>query len=269
MIHSNLVFSNIGPTDSTNNYAIAQINEGLAKGGMAWFSNHQSAGKGQRGKVWESNPDENIALTMVFEPPQVFASQPFLFNALISLAVRSFLEKTVQSSQNPNPSTVNYQIENESQYDNNEKVYIKWPNDLWVRDRKAGGILIENKYRGQLWQWTIVGVGINVNQTSFSDQLKKAVSLKQITHENYNPEQLAMQLHQVVSDFIDQIEPSNVEQILNEYNGFLYKKDEKVRLKKGSAVFETTIVGVDKQGVLTTQDTIERNFQFGEVEWCF
>lgn len=269
MNHSNLVFTNIGPIDSTNNYAIAQINEGLAKGGMAWFSNHQTAGKGQRGKVWESNPDENIALTMVFEPPQVFVSQPFLFNALISLAVRSFLEKTIQFSQNPNPSTLNNLLEDLNHPDSNEKVYIKWPNDLWIRDRKAGGILIENKYRGQLWQWAVVGIGINVNQTYFSENLKNAISLKQITHEEYNSEQLAKQLHQVVSDFINQIEPSSVEQILREYNQFLYKKDEKVRLKKGSAVFETTIVGVDKHGVLTTQDNIERNFQFGEVEWIF
>ena len=269
MIHSNLVFTNIGPIDSTNNYAIAQINEGLAKRGMAWFSNHQTAGKGQRGKVWESNPDENIALTMVFEPPQALVNQPFLFNALISLAVRSFLEKIINLSSIQNSLIQNEPLSQANPYNSNEKVYIKWPNDLWIRDRKAGGILIENKYRGQLWQWAVVGVGINLNQTRFSEQLKNAVSLKQITHEDYNPEQLAMQLHEVVSDFINQTEQSNVEKILNEYNQFLYKKDEKVRLKKGSAVFETTIIGVDKHGVLTTQDTIERNFQFGEVEWCF
>jgi BirA family biotin operon repressor/biotin-[acetyl-CoA-carboxylase] ligase len=269
MNHSNLVFTNIGPIDSTNNYAIAQINEGLAKGGMAWFSNHQTAGKGQRGKVWESNPNENIALTMVFEPPQVFESQPFLFNALISLAVRSFLEKTIQFSQNSILSKLNNQLEDLNHPDSNEKVYIKWPNDLWIRDRKAGGILIENKYRGQLWQWTVVGVGINVNQTYFSENLKNAVSLKQITHEEYNSEQLAIQLHQVVSNFIYQIARNNTEQILSEYNQFLYKKGEKVRLKKESAVFETTIKSVDKQGSLITLDNIERSFQFGEVEWIF
>ena len=269
MNHSNLVFSSIGPIDSTNNYAIAQINEGLAKGGMAWFSNHQTAGKGQRGKVWESNPNENIALTMVFEPPQVFVSQPFLFNALISLAVRSFLEKTIQPLPNSNSSISNSKNFNGSQTNSNEKVYIKWPNDLWIRDRKAGGILIENKYRGKLWQWTIVGVGINVNQNHFSEHIKNAVSLKQITQKELSPEQLAKQLHQEVYNFINQIDAGNVEQIMSEYNKFLYKKDEKVKLKKGSAVFETSIVGVDKQGVLITQDSIERNFQFGEVEWIF
>lgn len=269
MIHSNLVFTNIGSIDSTNNYAIAQINEGLAKDGMAWFSNHQTAGKGQRGKVWESNPDENIALTMVFEPPQVFVNQPFLFNALISLAVRSFLEKTINFSSIQNQGKENETKIKASPLDSNEKVYIKWPNDLWICDRKAGGILIENKYRGQVWLWTVIGVGINVNQTRFSNQLKNAVSLKQLTYKEFNPEELAKQLHQVVSDFIDQIEPNKVEQILNDYNNFLFKKGEKVRLKKGSAVFETTIIGVNKQGILNTQDTIERGFQFGEVEWCF
>ena len=182
MIPSNLVFTSIGPIDSTNNYAMTQINEGLAKDGMAWFSNFQTAGKGQRGKAWMGNPDENIALTIAFESLSIFQNRPFLFNVLISLEIRSFLQQIVNESNLEREGKANF-IQTK-QID--KKVHIKWPNDLWVNDRKAGGVLIENKYRGNNWNWAVVGIGINVNQIEFSEDLKMATSLKQITQKNYN-----------------------------------------------------------------------------------
>ena len=243
---------------------MTQINEGLAKDGMAWFSNFQTAGKGQRGKAWVGNPDENIALTIAFESLSIFQNSPFLFNALISLEIRSFLQNIINESILEREGK-----ENNAQTEQIDKnVHIKWPNDLWVNDRKAGGVLIENKYRGNNWNWAVVGIGINVNQILFSEDLKMATSLKQITQKNYNPEYLARRLHQKIAESIIQIDDSAFKNLMSEYNYHLYKRGSVVKFKKENTFFESTVVGVNEKGFLLTQDEMEREFQFGEIEWC-
>jgi len=243
-MHPNLLFNNIGLTESTNNYAMEQIHAGLAKHGMAWFSDNQTMGKGQRGKSWESQPGMNIALSVVFEPVIPLFQHPFLFNMLISLTCRQFLQELIK-----------------------EKVDIKWPNDLFIRDRKAVGLLIENKYRGNTWNWSIVGIGINVNQTSFAESLKNAISLRQISGETYHPEFLATKLHDYLLSEMNNIAEKGTEKILFDYNQHLYKIGEKVTLKKDDSTFDATIKGVNERGQLITRDIVERVFQFGEVEW--
>ncbi len=241
---SNLLFHTLEQVDSTNNYAMGKIAEGSAVHGMAWYSSNQTNGKGQRGKHWEGKTGENIALSVVSTPPAYFLQSPFLFNAWISLVCRRFLAETIH-----------------------EKVLIKWPNDLMVCDRKAGGILIENKYRGNNWNWSIVGIGINVNQTNFSNEAKCPVSLKQITGLTYQPEKLARDLHIEILNSFEKISNLNLKEVWNEYHLFLYKMGELVSFKKDDAIIETVVVGVNEQGELQTKDTIERTFQFGEAEW--
>ena len=76
-----------------------------------------------------------------------------------------------------------------------ENVKIKWPNDIFINDRKAGGILIENVIKGNLWQWAVIGIGLNINQENFEKENLKAISLKQITGKNYDVIELAKELH--------------------------------------------------------------------------
>jgi len=242
----NLLFNILTQVDSTNNYAMAKIHEGLAIHGNAWFTSNQSSGKGQRGKRWESKKGENIALSIVFEPPHLLKNAPFLFNALISLACRSFLEKLIEKN-----------------------VYIKWPNDLYVYDRKAVGILIENNFRGSSWNWTIVGIGINVNQVEFNPALKNAISIKQITGQPTDLILLAQDLHQQILQVVNNLQENSLNDILKQYNEHLYKLGEKVKLKKENMVFETTIIGVDHKGFLITNNSIEQQFQVGDVEWVW
>ena len=174
------IFHYLDTTDSTNNYAMRMVHEGLAKHGMAWFAHEQTAGKGQRGKKWNSNPGENIMMSIAFNPPKAFFAAPFLFNAVITVACRDFFDKLIPDA-----------------------LKIKWPNDLWVGDRKAGGILIENSYQGSYWNWSVVGIGFNVNQQEFSNQLKNPVSLRQLTGKSYDAVQLARELQLMLLDAIE------------------------------------------------------------------
>ena len=107
--------------DSTNNYAMAQVRTGLAKHGDGFFALAQVNGKGQRGKTWITEPGTNIILTLVMQPFPLPLAKQFTFSTAIALAVHDFF----------------------SAYAGDE-TFIKWPNDIYWRDRKAGGILIEN-----------------------------------------------------------------------------------------------------------------------------
>jgi BirA family biotin operon repressor/biotin-[acetyl-CoA-carboxylase] ligase len=149
-----------------------------------------------------------------------------------------------------------------------EATKIKWPNDLYWNDRKAGGILIENIFRDKNWEWAIAGVGINVNQVDFGPGLKNPVSLKQITSKEYVLENFARELQQKILERVGQLQDSGSKNMLfGEYQKHLYKRGESVKLKKGNIVFSTTVEGVSLMGELLTKDTMERHFNFGEIEW--
>jgi BirA family biotin operon repressor/biotin-[acetyl-CoA-carboxylase] ligase len=231
--------------DSTNNYAMAQVHAGLAKHGFACFAHHQTSGRGQRGKTWHTGESQNIALSIIIKPNRLRVNNQFYLSASVALGTFDFFNKYA-----------------------GDETKIKWPNDLYWRDRKAGGILIENVFRDKSWKWAIAGIGININQVRFSKELKNPVSLKQITGKEFDVEFLAKELHKAIMKRVDHLEASAYKKILHEYNEHLYKLNQKIKLKKSSMVFTTTVKGITSHGELLTQDTMERHFAFGVVEWC-
>ena len=239
----NDIFYILPYTESTNNYAMGRIHAQKAVDGEAWFSSNQLMGKGQRGKHWITEPGKNMALSIVIKPSPHLITGPFYLSAIIALVCREFL----------------------SCYE--ERVKIKWPNDVYWGDRKAGGILVENIFVGKIWHWAVAGIGLNINQEAFDPSLSNPVSLKQITGRKHDPEEVAREIHNMILSALQKTEASSMESTLQEYNRYLYKKGESIRLKKGNAVFETTIRSVNNQCQLLTEDVMERAFEVGEVEW--
>lgn len=241
-------FTILDTVGSTNNYAMQQVHDGLAKHGQAWFATEQTAGKGQRGKNWASEKGKNIAMSLVMIPGQLPAESggkittPFHLSAAVALGIFEFLKIYA-----------------------GDEIKIKWPNDLYWRDRKAGGILIENKYQGKEWKWAVVGIGININQTEFSKDLVNPVSLKQITGKTFNVIDLAKGLQGLLMKNLSGI--GTLPETVQLYNKQLYKINQPVTLKKNNVKFNTVIKEVSAQGKLITVDAIERAFDFGEVEW--
>ena len=235
-------FTILNTVDSTNNYAMGRVHDALAKHGMLWFANEQTAGKGQRGKAWVTEKGKNIAISLVLEPGRLQITHQFHLSAAVGLACFQFFAAYA-----------------------GEETKIKWPNDLFWRDRKAGGILIENKYQGKAWKWAVVGIGININQTRFDKFLIKPVSLKQITGKTFNTIELAKELHALLMKNLAELKTA--ENIMEQYNEHLYKINKNVTLRNGDVKFETVIKEVSKEGRLITVDAIEREFGFGEVEW--
>ena len=235
-------FTILDTVDSTNNYAMAQVHGGLAKHGMACFTKEQTAGKGQRGKSWSSEKGKNIAMSIVLDPKKLQIENHFHLSAAVANSCFDFFNSYA-----------------------GDETEIKWPNDLFWRDRKAGGILIENKYQGKIWKFAVVGIGININQTDFTDFLTKPVSLKQITGKTFNTVDLAKELYDLLMKNLALLETG--QNVLAQYNEHLYKVNKTVTLKKGDYQFETVIKEVSPEGLLITVDAIEHQFDFGEVEW--
>ena len=223
--------------------------QGEAQHGMAIFTREQTAGKGQRGKDWTSQKDLNIALSILLNPYPLSVPDQFKLSVCIAVSVCELFSKYA-----------------------GDETKIKWPNDIYWRDRKAGGILIENIIQSSQsevgrWQWSVIGIGININQTVFDPNLPNPVSLKQITGKIHEPIDLAKELCSIIEKNYQLLVAGNFMTLFNKYQTSLYKKDEKVKLKKGIRVFETIIKGVSETGQLITQHSIEERFEFGEVEW--
>jgi BirA family transcriptional regulator, biotin operon repressor / biotin---[acetyl-CoA-carboxylase] ligase len=237
-------FNILTSVDSTNNYAMGMVHAGMASHGMAWFAQEQTAGKGQRGRQWLGEPGQNIALSVVLEPLHLKTTEQFALSMLVGLVCHEFF--TVMAG---------------------DETSIKWPNDLYWRDRKAGGVLIENSYHGRAWKYAVVGIGVNINQVNFAPEAKNPVSLKQITGKTFDVIELARQLQALLVQKLDGLAKKGHAGLEADYNNHLYKRNQPVKLKKGAQVFETTIKNVNAQGQLITEDAVERRFEFGEVEF--
>lgn len=242
-------FIELQSIDSTNKYAINLAHNGLVQNGTVFFAHNQYAGKGQRGKLWTTEAGKNLTLSIVLNPYPLKLADSFKLSYCVAVAVSDFFKN----------------------YCGNE-TKIKWPNDIYWNDRKAGGILIENVVGCGAsdvanWQWAVVGIGININQTVFPDDLINPVSLKQITGKEFDVLRLAKELCTHLEKYYSQLIADTSNSVFDQYLDSLYKKNEKVKLKKMNRIFEVTIKGVSKNGQLITQHAIEEVFEFGEVEW--
>lgn len=237
-------FSELHEVDSTNIYAIDKVQANLAAHGSAFFAKAQFAGKGQRGKSWISENGSNIILSVVIDPSFLFINQQFALSVMSSLAVFDFFSAYA-----------------------GEETKIKWPNDLFWRDRKTGGILIENHIQGNKWQYAVVGIGININQTQFSPMIQQAASLKQITGKDYQPLELAKELCAQLDKRYEELKAGNGASQLEAYNANLYKKGQTVRFKKDNIAFSATVESVNEHGELLLKDGLEDRFRFGEISW--
>jgi BirA family transcriptional regulator, biotin operon repressor / biotin---[acetyl-CoA-carboxylase] ligase len=234
----------LAQTESTNNYAMQLVHDGLAKHGTAVAALHQTAGKGQRGKTWQTPAGNSIAISVIIKVDALKPNQQFLLSMAVALASYSFITKYIVKD-----------------------VSLKWPNDLYWQNKKLGGILIENIFSGAKWKWAVVGIGLNVNQQRFNGSLPNPVSVRQITQREFDIEKLLTELHNAVLEKLETIRLKNFDDLVKEYNDLLYCLNQPVKLKKGNQVFTTTIKGVNAHGQLLTADVIERLFNFGEVEW--
>ena len=184
--------------DSTNIYAMEQIKAGKAISGSCYNTPFQTHGKGQHGRVWESEKGQNLLCSYVLELKSLNPSKNWGpedqkgLSAAVAIGAKAFFGAYA-----------------------GEETLIKLPNDIYWRDRKAGGILIENSLRGTEWTWAVIGIGFNINQTSFSPDAPNPVSLRQITGRQWEIARLQTELSEAltisIQDWIQVGEEATIE----------------------------------------------------------
>lgn len=229
--------------DSTNSYLRRLINETDVADYTIVMAKKQTQGRGQMGTVWNSDDGKNLMFS-VFKDLSIHDVEfPFYISMAISLAVL----KAFKTLYIPD-------------------LRIKWPNDILSADKKICGILIENVIKNKL-NSTIIGIGINVNQTEFKN-LPKASSLKNITGVHYNLDEILQLIIKYTKEYSSLLQHKKYDFVKNEYETNLFRKNKPSTFKNEEGVlFSGFIKGVTKYGKLQVilEDEIVKKFDLKEI----
>ena len=210
----------------------------------AIMADYQTMGRGQGRNSWLSEPGMNMLMS-VFIPLHMDVHDHFFITVLVSMAIHRFLQRRGIAA------------------------YVKWPNDIYADDKKLGGLLIENSIMGRQIKHSIIGIGLNVNQTVFDKSLPNPVSMKQLTKIDYKMDEIADQILQVLSAEFEDYHKNNKYQLLAEYNQWLFKKDMPAMFRDADGIFTGKIARVREEGMLEILlPTGEvRKYLHGDVEY--
>ena len=206
----------------------------------------QTAGRGQRGNSWEAAPGKNITLSILLRPQHIDARSQFAISQIVSLAIVNTLHRYIPC----------------------HNVTIKWPNDIYVGDRKICGILIENSLMGMAINHSIAGIGLNVNQQRFLSDAPNPVSLFQLTGEEVPIEEIRQRLCEEILSMMHAYDnPALAEELHNRYLSTLWRRDGFHPYIADGITFEARIGGVDRTGILTLtrRDGSSHPYAFKEV----
>ncbi len=233
----------IKETDSTNRY-LREINgqEKLPEGSIV-VAGYQTAGRGQTGNSWESEPDENLLFSIVLFPDCIPANRQFLISQIASLAVKRTLDNYTSG------------------------ITVKWPNDIYRNEKKICGMLIENDLSGTSIYSSIIGIGININQSGFRSQAPNPVSLKQITGKTYNLEKILEVFRNHFYTLYLSLLKEEHDEIRKAYMDALYRKEGFHSFSDEKGCFEARIYAIEDTGHLLLEDNSGaiRRYAFKEV----
>lgn len=211
--------------DSTNNYVAKQLLAGTYEPGVVILAHFQTEGRGRRGKFWQSSSGENLTFSFALDTDFLPAHQNFILAKAVSVGIYAFLESIL-----------------------NAEIRIKWPNDMLVSGRKIAGILIESKWvKGH--KKTIVGIGLNINQTHFPEYVK-ATSIALELGQKIRMNGLLQKLLNALNAEISLMHKDRFTLIENRYIERLYGTDSWVNFHSQSRNFKGQIRAVDQEGVL-------------------
>ena len=237
--------------NSTNDYLKQHPDETVVRTAF------QTAGRGQQGNGWESERGQNLLFSTRLKT-SLPADEQWSINMLVAVA----LYKTIHAKL----STLN------------AKLSIKWPNDLYWGDKKLAGILIEHTLSGGRIADSIVGIGLNLNQTLWRSDAPNPISLKQITGADYDPEQMMQAFLNELADLM-----ANASNLKQEYMSALYRREgwywweerevstaPTINGQRTEQSFEAHIADITEHGelVLQTRDNQLRTYHFKQIKYC-
>lgn len=215
--------------DSTNDFVKRAIRNGEIDKEIIVYAKNQTRGKGRMSNIWLSEDGKNLIISILCFPDLIDIEDHFYITKVVSLSLVDFLKNYING------------------------VSIKWPNDIYVSDKKIAGILIENTIKEKTITTSIIGIGLNVNQTIFDESLPNPISLKLITNKEYDIEAFIKELFSSYHNRLQQLKHNNLNQLDTDYSSVLYKRDEWCTFKINSNSLHAKIIGVNPSGLLMVE----------------
>lgn len=232
---------------STNTYLKEEVSKSAPfNEGTVIMAEEQYAGKGQVGSQWISDPGKNLTFSILLKPVFLNPSNQFDINIVVCVSIYDTLFPLL-----------------------GDQLKIKWPNDIYVGDKKLGGVLIENVLQGNQLKNSIVGIGLNVNQVNF-DGIANACSIKQLLHREYTITNLLYELWRSIEKNYFLLKNEGVLFLKSLYIKNLYRLNQVGQYKVDGILVEGRIVDVGSDGQLVIDfDGHTAQFNFKEIEFVF
>jgi BirA family biotin operon repressor/biotin-[acetyl-CoA-carboxylase] ligase len=230
---------------STNDEASALIAQQDPAEGTIVITDNQTAGRGQRGNSWEAKSAQNLTFSLILKPNFLAATEQFWLNMAISLGIYDTLSLLLEIP-----------------------VRIKWPNDIYADNKKLGGILIENILQGQNIAWSIIGIGLNVNQTEFTYSTATSLQQQAPLPDNYDLSGVLRALSESIEQRYLQLRSNQRDSLKTTYLQTLYRYQEEAYFDRDGQRFRGIITGIDSVGRLAIAvDGQLQYFNFKEVSF--
>ena len=230
------------PSCHSTNEIATNLLTNRAEEGTVVITDNQTNGKGQRGNYWESEPFLNLTFSLILKPDFLPVQSQFQLTQIISISIAEIIQGLVSKT-----------------------VKVKWPNDIYVGNKKIGGILIQNTVKGKGIESSVIGMGLNINQTIF--QIPNAISIKALTHSPMNLNDVLNSVLKSIAENYRRLKKGKQKAIGIEYYNLLLGLNE-TRNFKAEENFSGKIIGVDAQGRLLIETGREiRCFQNQEVKF--
>ncbi|MDR0893289.1 MAG: biotin--[acetyl-CoA-carboxylase] ligase, partial [Mediterranea sp.] len=235
----------LAETDSTNRYLQDLCAHEEVKEMTTVTADYQTSGRGQRGNSWEGAPGQNLLFSVVLYPVFLEANQQFLISQIVTLAIKEGLEQYT------------------------DEVSIKWPNDIYWREKKICGILIENDLMGRHISRSIAGIGLNINQERFESLAPNPVSLRQITGKAHDLQEVLQGILQRLHFYYEQLRRGEAETVSTLYKASLFRREGFHPYKDANGIFQARIFNIEPDGKLILEDADghRRDYIFKEVEY--
>jgi BirA family biotin operon repressor/biotin-[acetyl-CoA-carboxylase] ligase len=233
--------------DSTNDYAKNLIRESAAKEGTVILADFQTKGKGQKGGYWESEKGKNLTLSIILNPSFLELQKEFYLSMSISIGIVEFLSHMSLNSK------------------------IKWPNDIYINNRKAGGILIENAVKNNIIASSVIGIGININQTEFKSDAPNPTSVSLELGKSVDIKDSLSLLLKYLDKWVSLLYDERYPKIRSRYRKRLFLKNKKAFFTDKNGKFSGRIIDVEESGMLLVKTNKKeiRKYNFKEIRFPY
>jgi BirA family biotin operon repressor/biotin-[acetyl-CoA-carboxylase] ligase len=216
---------------STNTYLLDLVSKTLPTEGMLVRTRHQTHGRGQIGSHWHDEPGKSLLFSVLLRPQWLPVDQAYLLTQVTCLAVYDTLHPYEKS------------------------IRIKWPNDVYLRDRKIGGMLLQSVIAGQQFRYVVAGLGLNVHRCVWPASLTEAASLEELTGQAWDQDALLEDLLRQLEVRYVQLRQGQWTQVADDYHQALYRRDEPSFFRERSGrEFHGFLRGVNRRGHLQVEE---------------